>query len=442
MNLLDWLKPGIRIKRWLILGAVGILCIIVGFYPVVDKTIGSRLSPGYHVILFAVGILLIWAAVQKGIISILNLFDMSESSVGYKTKIDKKILEKRVLNKGPKTVVIGGGTGLSVLLRGAKSYTSNITAIVTVADDGGGSGILREDLGMLPPGDIRSCILALADTEPIMEQLLQYRFEEGSLKGQSFGNLLIAAMNGISGNFEEAIRKINDVLAVTGKVLPVTLEDVTLYAKLKNGKVIKGESQIPLKVKELDSEILQIFIKPQNAKPLNESITAILQADVVILGPGSLYTSVLPNLLVQDITRAIESSSAIKVYVTNVMTQPGETDGYGVWQHVQAIIDHVGCRLVDYILVNNEEIPVKVLEKYVLDGATPVMLSGEDRQLLMDNGIKIIESPLVDVKKHYIRHDADKLCQIITRLALDHKYAEDKNRITVYFQLKDRFLNS
>ncbi len=334
----------------------------------------------------------------------------------HRSRKHKKNEEKRILNMGPKIVVIGGGTGLSILLRGVKNYTSNITAIVTVADDGGGSGILREDLGMLPPGDIRSCILALANTEPIMEQLLQYRFQDGSLKGQCFGNLLIAAMNGISDNFEEAIKKINDVLAVTGTVLPVTLEDVILYATLTNGETIKGESQIPLKVKEIGSGIDRVFIKPKNAKPLDEAINAIDKADIVILGPGSLYTSVLPNLLIKEIASSIKHSNAIKVYVTNVMTQPGETDGYSVWKHIEAIINHVGENIVDYVVVNNEEIPIEVLQKYAIDGADPVILSEEERKVLFENKIKIIETPLLDIKKDYIRHDANKLCHIITEL--------------------------
>ena len=207
--------------------------------------------------------------------------------------MDKRIYDKKFLSRGPKVVVIGGGTGLSVLLRGLKLFTSNITAIVTVADDGGSSGKLREDLGMLPPGDIRNCILALADMEPTMEQLLQHRFEEGDLKGQNFGNLLIASMNDISGNFEEAIKKISDVLAVTGKVLPVTLKDITLYARLENGVVIKGESNIPEKSLELNSPIENIFIKPKNAKAVKEAVDAIYDADIVLLGPGSLYTSVI-----------------------------------------------------------------------------------------------------------------------------------------------------
>ena len=440
MNMVDWLKPGMGIKRWIIIGIAGILIVATCIYGIADIAFTENFSLPYNVISLVVGILMICVGTIRSIIVIAPIYRRAETPIEYKNRLDKKNFEKKVLNKGPKTVVVGGGTGLSVLLRGVKCYTSNITAIVTVADDGGSSGILREDLGMLPPGDIRNCILALADTEPIMEQLLQYRFEEGSLKGQNFGNLLIAAMNGISGNFEEAIRKINNVLAVTGKVLPVTLEDIILYAKLKDGTVIKGESRIPLMAKELGSEIDRIYIEPQDAKPLSEAVAEILQADVVILGPGSLYTSVLPNLLVKGITEAISKTTAIKVYVANVMTQPGETDGYGVWRHIEAIYGHVGCPIMDYVLVNNEEIPPDVLEKYVWDGARPVTLSEEDKKILKGYDIKVLEAPLVDVKKHYIRHDANKLCQIITRLALEHRYAEDKNRIAEYFQLTDRLL--
>ena len=244
------------------------------------------------------------------------------------------------LHMEPKVVVVGGGTGLSVLLRGLKRFTPNITAIVTVADDGGGSGVLREDLGMLPPGDIRSCLLALANTEPTMEKLFQFRFKEGRLKGQSFGNLFIAAMNEIYGSFELAIKEASNVLAVTGKVLPMTLENVTLYAILKNGQVVKGESEIPLKNKEVGSRIERIYMEPKVSYPLDEAIVAIEEADVIVLGPGSLYTSIIPNLLVNNIVGTIFDARAPKVYISNIMTQPGETDGYTVLDHVEAILKH------------------------------------------------------------------------------------------------------
>lgn len=349
----------------------------------------------------------------------------------YNTKNYKyinNIYDKNILARGVKVVVIGGGTGLSVLLRGIKNYTSNITAIVTVADDGGGSGKLREDLGMLPPGDIRNCILALADTEPIMEKLLQYRFEEGSLKNQSFGNLLIAAMVGISDNFEDAIKRINDILAVTGKVLPVTTEDVVLYGRLKNGKIIKGESQIPIKSIELDSPIEKVFIKPKDAKPLKESLDAIMDADVIILGPGSLFTSLLPNLVMEDITKSIEKSNAMKVYIANLMTQPGETHGFTLGDHVKTILDHTKRNIIQFIYTNNQDIPEDIVKRYNQEGAYPIILTEEDREFFQLNNIKTIENNYIEIKKGYLRHDAIKLSHDIIEKVIKEKYDGDRLR--------------
>ncbi len=324
------------------------------------------------------------------------------------------------LDKGPKVVAIGGGTGLSVLLRGLKEYTSNITAIVTVADDGGGSGILREDLGMLPPGDIRSCILALANTEPTMEKLLQFRFKDGRLRGQNFGNLLIAAMNEIYGSFELAIKEISNILAVTGKVLPMTLENVTLYAVLENGQIVKGESNIPLKNKELGSKIDRIYMEPKISLPLDEALEAIEEADLIVLGPGSLYTSVIPNLLVNNMVEKIYSSPAPKVYITNIMTQPGETDGYTVLDHVEAILKHSREDFLDYVIANIEKIPDSTLKKYIHDGSEPVILKVGEEEILNKKGIKLIKEKLVDVKKNYIRHNSLKLSEILTYLAIQN----------------------
>lgn len=324
-----------------------------------------------------------------------------------------KLFKRKV--KNPKIVILGGGTGLSVVLRGLKTISDQITAIVTVADDGGGSGVLREDLGMLPPGDIRNCIIALANTEPVMEKLLQYRFPEGQLKGQSFGNLFIAAMNGVFGNFEMAIKEMSNILAVTGKVLPMTLEDVQLFAKLEDGTVIKGESNIPHKVEELGSPIDHIFIKPV-AKPLQEALEAIEEADIIILGPGSLYTSVMPNLLVKGIAQQLYKSNALKVYVPNIMTQPGETDGYDVIQHIDAILKHTKQDIVDCVIVNNGKMTEGTLAKYKKDGSVPVYLNDEQRIILENMHIKFIESNLVDISKNYIRHDAKELSLQIMKL--------------------------
>lgn len=328
-----------------------------------------------------------------------------------------KIKEGIDLSFEAKVVVIGGGTGLSILLRGLKQFTSNITAIVTVADDGGGSGKLREDLGMLPPGDIRSCLLALANTEPTMEKLLQYRFTDGMLKGQNFGNIFLAAMNSIYGSFETAVREASNVLAVTGKVLPMTLEDVKLCAVLENGNTIIGESSIPSDVIKNGSKIDHIYMEPKMSYPLEESVEAIKEADIIVLGPGSLYTSVIPNLLVNDIVDTIYKARADKIYITNVMTQPGETDKYSLVDHVNAILKHSREDFLDYVIGNTEDVPIDTLEKYIKDGSKPVLVKKGQRQILESKNIKLIGAKLIDVKKDYIIHDNIFLSKILIDIA-------------------------
>ena len=298
------------------------------------------------------------------------------------------------------------------MLRGLKQYTSHITAIVTVGDDGGGSGKLREDLGMLPPGDIRNCILALADTEPLMEDLLQYRFTEGSLKGQCFGNLFLAAMAGISENFEDAVQKMSSVLAVKGKVLPVTLDDMKLVAELENGEIIEGESKIPSEVIVRKTRIKKLAIKPIDAKPLEEAIKAINNADVIIMGPGSLYTSIIPNLLVKGIPEAICKSPAKKVYISNVMTQPGETDGFKVSNHLKVLMDYGVAGNIDYVIANNGIIPPDIKEKYARENAELVVLDYEN---ISNLNVNVIEADLIKITKRYVKHNAEKLAELIMK---------------------------
>lgn len=321
-------------------------------------------------------------------------------------------------NRGPKICAIGGGTGLSTMLRGLKKYTKNITAIVTVGDDGGGSGALREDLGILPPGDIRNCILALANTEPIMKELLQYRFKEGNLQGQSFGNLFLAAMNGIcNNNFMEAVKAMSDVLAVTGKVLPVTLDNMRLSATLSNGMVVNGESRIPQVVEEYNTKIEEIRIEPANAKALREAVEAIYDADIIVLGPGSLYTSVIPNLLVEGIRNALKETTAMRVYVANLMTQHGESDGYTVSDHLKAVIKHADGTVIDYVLANSGNISDSFKKKYLGEDAEIVDIDEEEIAKL---NIKVVKDDFVKIKNNeYVRHSATKLAKTIIKIYND-----------------------
>lgn len=313
-----------------------------------------------------------------------------------------------------KAVVFGGGTGLSILLSGLKKFTKDITAIVTVADNGGGSGVLREDLGMLPPGDMRNCIIALSDIEPTMVKLMQHRFKDGYLNGQSFGNLLIAAMYGIFGDYEHALNEIGSIFRLSGKVLPMTLEDTQLKAILDNGESILGEKDIPEYVSKLNCKIEKVTLVPEVCVPLEETVRDIKEADVIVLGPGSLYTSVIPNILVKDIPKLIIESKATVFYVCNVMTQPGETDNYNVLDHVDAIIKHSSRNLIDYVIVNDEIISTEAIQKYKYKGASQVLIDEYQIKKLEEINIKVISSNFIEIKKNYIRHNAEKIGKILT----------------------------
>ena len=309
----------------------------------------------------------------------------------------------------PRITAIGGGHGLSAMLSGLKAYTKDITAIVTVADDGGGSGMLREDLGMLPPGDIRNCIMALANTEPTMQQLLDYRFTEGSLAGQSFGNLFLAAMNGISGSFDEAVHRMGDVLAITGRVLPVTNQDVHLEAEFHDGSRVLGESKIFYAKKINNSRIRKVRLVPERPAALEESVDAIRSADIIVIGPGSLYTSIIPNFLVDGICEAIRASGAVREYILNIMMQDGETDGYTGEDHVRALLEHAGGGVIDVCIANNAPVPEKWLAPYRQEGVGQIEL---DREKIEALGVALREFPLC-LPGRYIRHDPDALSRAI-----------------------------
>ena len=321
----------------------------------------------------------------------------------------KEQIRLYVPGRQPRIVAIGGGHGLSTMLRGLKKYSKAITAVVTVADDGGGSGMLREDLGMLPPGDIRNCIMALANTEPTMERLMNYRFTEGSLAGQSFGNLFLAAMNGISGSFDEAVHKMGDVLAITGRVLPVTNQNVHLEAEFDNGARCLGESKIFYAKKISNERIKQVRLVPEGPCALPESLEAIRQADLILIGPGSLYTSIIPNFLVEGISEAVAQSRAVKAYIMNLMTQDGETEGYTGADHVRALLEHAQPGVVDVCIANSDGLSGEILRPYREEGVGPLVL---DKAAIEAMGIQVREYELATGER-YIRHDPDRLAAAI-----------------------------
>lgn len=311
-----------------------------------------------------------------------------------------------------KVVVIGGGTGLSTMLKGIKEYTSHITAIVTVSDNGGSSGKIREEMGIMPPGDIRNCLVALANTEPIMEKLLQYRFTEGCLGGQNFGNLLLAALTEISGSFEEAVHVTSNVLAITGKVLPVTLEDVHLHAVFEDGTLVVGETEIVEYGKAKESNICHIELLPKWPEPNKTVIEAIEEADIIVLGPGSLYTSIIPNLLVKDISRCIRKAKAEKIYIANIMTQPGETSHFTLEEHILILESYIDEQIINTVIVNSEEVESIYSKQYEEEGA--MLLRVNESHSIWKN-IKRIEAPLIKLyeDKKLIRHDSGKLARCI-----------------------------
>jgi uncharacterized cofD-like protein len=323
----------------------------------------------------------------------------------YMTQNDPKLVEmlfeERVLSRGPKIAAIGGGTGLSTLLRGLKEYSSNITAIVAVSDDGGSSGRLRKDFNISAPGDIRNCILALAKTESLMHDLFQYRFEAGELSGHRFGNLFLVAMAEVSGSFVEGVKQSQNVLAVTGKVLPSSTDVITLNGVMEDDSILKGETTIA----DSPKKIKKVFIKPRNAHAMAETVSAILDADIVVLGPGSLYTSVLPNLLVPDILEALKKTKAKKLYVVNMMTQPGETDYFTASDHVKAIYAHTKSKILDAVLVNKSKMGKELLEKYAEKGSYPVIQDIDELKAL---GVEVIAENFT-FHTELARHDSKEL---------------------------------
>ncbi|MEH6940894.1 gluconeogenesis factor YvcK family protein [Bacillus sp. JJ722] len=313
----------------------------------------------------------------------------------------------------PKIVIIGGGTGLPVLLRGLKQYPVDITAIVTVADDGGSSGRLRDDLDIPPPGDVRNVLAALSDTEPLVEQMFQHRFgQSNELSGHSLGNLILAAMTSITGDFVHAIREMSKVLNVRGKVLPAANQSVVLHAEMDDGSQISGESKIPYSGKK----IKKVFLTPSNIKPLSETIGAIRQADLIVVGPGSLYTSILPNLLVPRLGREVCAAKAKKVYVCNLMTQAGETLNYSASDHVRAIYEHLGCAFLDTILVNAEEVPPQMKLRYKEELAQPVHF---DVAKLLELGLDVVQEHIMTFEDEYIRHDTKKVANLLYKMLQD-----------------------
>jgi uncharacterized cofD-like protein len=431
-DFLAWFLPGLEIKRWMFLMFSGTAFLLLGAAILLDlhpvhqllefiKLIADNFPPhytgGFVIFLGLMFYMLGWKRVNSTIIG----------AIDPQAHLLENLYIKRKLNKGPKIIAIGGGTGLNTILKGLKHITGNLTAIVTVGDDGGSSGRLREEMGVLPPGDIRNCIAALANEENLVTELFQYRFKTGhGLEGHSFGNLFLTALCAITGDMFSAVKESSKVLSIIGRVLPSTLDDMKLYAELEDGRIIYGESNIP----EAGGRIKRLGATPENLKALDDAVFAIEDADIIIMGPGSLYTSVIPNLLIPEITEAISKSNAKKVYICNIMTQPGETDDYSVYDHVKAILDHSRHQnVLDTVLVN-DYLPKNLAERYQGANSFPVK---NDAEKVKSLGLNVLIRRLTEENNDgYVRHSAKRITKIIYSLhkrTAKHTFEEEQTEV-------------
>lgn len=414
MGLFKWLYPGLRMKRWVFLCCFGIILCSMGF---VLTIIDDRKTSGSLVVLL--GAVIVAVSIRKIIKSVVAVLLPQRES-----ELVNIMYQKRYLERGPRIVVIGGGSGLSVLLRGLKEFTSNITAVVTVADDGGSSGRLRSQFNMPPPGDIRNCLVALADAEPMMSDLFQFRFQEsGELEGHNFGNLFILAMLKVTGDFEKAIKESSKILAIRGRVVPSTLKKVSLVAQHVDGTRTEGESNIG----RSSSPIERIYLKPQGCAATEDALEAIAAADTVVIGPGSLYTSLLPNLLIEDLSRALATTPAPKIYICNVMTQAHETDGMTAFDHVNAIVEHTRPEVLSHVIINTGLIPQNLLKKYA---AGQAYLVTKDTAKIRGLGYEVTEADIVTCADT-IRHNSRRVSKTIIEIIGDCRkksQAEQKRR--------------
>ncbi|MDZ4241661.1 MAG: gluconeogenesis factor YvcK family protein, partial [Candidatus Omnitrophota bacterium] len=404
-DLIKWLYPGIKIKRWFFTSLLGVVIIAGGAIALSSSFPLVRI---FGFVIIGCGMILFVMGLGKMIVSFLTLF----LPQGEKDLVTI-LYQKRYLERGPKIVAVGGGHGLSHLLLGLKEYSANITAIVTVADSGGSSGRLREEFNIAAPGDIRNCLVALADAPKLMGNLFQFRFsKESQLQGHNFGNLFLTAMIQITGDFEKAVEESSRVLSIRGKVVPSTVSNVHLVAEYIDGTITEGEAKIP----GAGVKIKRVFLKPADCAPTANALEAIKAADVIVLGPGSLYTSVIPNLIIPGMSEAIAAASAYKIYVCNVMTQPGETDGYSASDHVRALLDHSRRGLLNACLANDASVPADALVKYKGEGSYPV---AADVDAIREMGCTAVATDLLGITD-FVRHDSEKLTKALIQLIERH----------------------
>ena len=433
---MQWFKASSKMKRWMFLILVGILLACYGLAKILVMKEISFIDVGEVVLIFVIG----FVSIVLGLIFLNKrtlevLIEATDERMENKNNVNVKslIFNKTVYDKGPNIVVIGGGTGLNTVLTGLKNYTNNLTAIVTISDYGEIATNSRKELNVMPLEDVKDSIISLANKDEEMKKLLNYQFNKGRLSGLNFSDIYFLAMKEINGNFEDSIIKSNEVLNMIGKVIPVTLEEMKIIAELANGYIVEEKSRIPEVVSDKITKINRILISPSNCKPAPGVLEAIKNADCIVIGPGSLYTNVIPNLLVNGVTKAIKESAAIKVYVSNIMTEPGQTDNYSVSDHLNAIIEHCGSGVVDYCIYDTGEIIPEFIKKYNLEGQDLV-----EQDIEKVKGIKFLQRNLSMIKDDLIRHDPSLVASSIIELICDDLKYQDKQNDPQYLMLNTK----
>ena len=435
-GLMQWFKSSNKMKRWMLLILVGILFACYGLAKILVMKEISFKEVGEVIIVFVIGfvsIILGLIFLNKRTLEV--LIESTDERMENKKNVNVKslIFNKTVYDKGPNIVVIGGGTGLNTVLSGLKNYTNNLTAIVTISDYGEAASNSRKELQILPLGDVKDSIVSLASKEGQIDKLFNYEFTTGKLRGLNFSDIYFSAMKEINGNFEDSIIKSNEVLNMIGKVIPVTLDEMKIVAELANGYIVDERAKIPEIVSEKITKINRILINPTNCRPAPGVIEAIKNADCIIIGPGSLYTNVIPNLLVNGVTKAIKESTAIKVYISNIMTEPGQTDNYSVSDHLNAIIDHCGKGVIDYCIYDTGEIIPEFIKKYNFKGQDLV-----EQDIEKVKGIKFLQRNLSMISDEHIRHDPNLVASSIIELICDDLKYQDKQNDPQYLMLNTK----
>lgn len=435
-GLMQWFKSSNKMKRWMLLILIGIILACYGLSKILVMKEISFGEVGQVVAIFVVG----FVSIVLGLIFLNKrtlevLIESTDERMEHRNNVNVKslIFNKTVYDQGPNIVVIGGGTGLDTVLSGLKNYTSNLTAIVTISDYGEVATNSRKELQMLPLNDVKDSIVSLATKDGQINKLFNYEFKTGKLRGLNFSDIYFSAMKEINGNFEDSIIKSNEVLNMVGKVIPVTLDEMKIIAELANGYIVEERSKIPEIVSEKITKINRVLISPTNCRPAPGVVEAIKNADCIVIGPGSLYTNVIPNLLVNGVTKAIKESSAIKVYISNIMTEPGQTDDYSLSDHLNAIIEHCGNGVVDYCIYDTGEIIPEFIKRYNLEGQDLV-----EQDIEKVRGIKFLQRNLSMISEDYIRHDPNLVASSIIELICDDLKYQDKQNDPQYLMLNTK----